>query len=402
MKLFYLIALVPAVFAAPVILVRNDPDIIPGKWIVKLKSDADSSALTSTIASVTSILGTSPRFTYNFGSFRGFAIDAAKGIPAAVQALASIEAIEPDGKVRANAIVTQQNPPYGLARISSRAAGTTEYRYDESAGDGTFAYIIDTVTSIRFFPSPLSTNTVQGIFAAHNDFGGRAVFAANFAEDGEDFDGNGHGTHVAGTTGSHTYGVAKKTSLIGVKVLDAEGSGALSQVIAGIDYAVNDMKTKGRTGKSVANLSLGGIISPMTNQAVAQAADEGLFMAVAAGNNGLPTITASPASEPKACTVGATDIDDNRAYFSNFGLLVDIFAPGVNVESTWNNGSDETNTISGTSMATPHITGLGAYLLALEGARTPDALCRRMQDLSTKDAIFLPLSKNYLAYNGLA
>lgn len=141
-------------------------------------------------------------------------------------------------------------------------------------------------------------------------------------------DGNGHGTHVSGTTGSNTYGVAKKTNIIGVKVLSSEGSGTNAQVLAGIDWAVNDMKSKGRVGKSVANLSLGGIFSPMTNAAAAEAVAQGLFMAVAAGNSGLPTITSSPASERSVCTVGATDKDDNRASFSNFGLLVDIFAPG--------------------------------------------------------------------------
>lgn len=161
------------------------------------------------------------------------------------------------------------------------------------------------------------------------------------------------------------------------------------------------MTSKNRTGRSVANLSLGGLLSPMTNQAVAAAADAGLFMAVAAGNNGLPTLTASPASEPKACTVGATDEQDMRASFSNFGGLVDVFAPGVDVKSTWNNGTDETNVLSGTSMATPHVAGLGAYLLGLEGERSAGDLCTRIQELSTKGVVGLALSRNYLAFNGV-
>lgn len=218
-------------------------------------------------------------------------------------------------------------------------------------------------------------------------------------------DGNGHGTHVAGTTGGTTYGVAKRTNLIAVKVLGAEGSGSNAGVLAGIDWAVNDMNSKGRRGKAVGNLSLGGLFSPTTNAAVAEAVRQGLFLAVAAGNSGLPTFTASPASEPSVCTVGATDAQDNRASFSNFGLLVDVFAPGVNVTSAWFESDTDTNTISGTSMASPHVAGLGAYLLGLEGAREPGPLCERIRALSTKGKIraldtLLGLSKNQLAYNG--
>lgn len=206
---------------------------------------------------------------------------------------------------------------------------------------------------------------------------------------------------MAGTTGSTSYGVAKKTTLIAVKVLGAEGSGSNDGVLAGIDYAVNDAKSKGRIGKAVANLSLGGIFSPMSNAAVKEAVAQGLFLAVAAGNSGAPTITSSPASEPDVCTIGASDKNDAKASYSNFGLLVDVFAPGTNITSTWKNSDTDQKTISGTSMATPHITGLGAYLLALEGPRDPKALCKRIQDLSTKNTLSgLLLTKNYLAYNG--
>lgn len=140
----------------------------------------------------------------------------------------------------------------------------------------------------------------------------------------------------------------------------------------------------------------------MTNQAVTEAVNQGMFLAVAAGNSGLPTITSSPASALSVCTVGASDANDARASFSNFGLLVDIFAPGVNVTSTWIDGPDDTNTISGTSMASPHIAGLAAYLLGLGGAPSePRALCSYIGELSTKGALSgAILSKNQLAYNG--
>ncbi|KAB8349456.1 hypothetical protein FH972_023483 [Carpinus fangiana] len=387
MHVLSLLAVAPLALSAPILEARADQDVIPGKFIVKMKSDASESLFASTISSVTSILGAAPERTFNFGNFKAFSISADNLLLNSISALGAIEFIEPDSKVYANALVSQANPPYGLARISHRTKGASAYVYDDSAGSGTFSYIIDT-----------------GIYTSHNDFGGRAVFGSNFAGDGKDTDCNGHGTHVAGTTGSSTYGVAKKTNLIAVKVLGCDGSGSNSGVLAGIDWAVRDAKAKGRVGKAVGNLSLGGLFSPTTNQAAAQAISQGLFLAIAAGNNGLPTITSSPASEPSACTVGATDINDARASFSNFGYLVDIFAPGVNVTSTWIGGPDDTNTISGTSMATPHITGLGAYLLALEGPRTPAALCSRIQALATKGVISNPglLSKNYLAYNGAA
>lgn len=238
----------------------------------------------------------------------------------------------------------------------------------------------------------------KGIYTPHRDFGGRATFGANFA-DNSNTDGNGHGTHVAGTVGSSTYGVAKRTSLIAVKVLDSNGQGSNSGVIAGINWAANDVKNKGRAGKAVGNLSLGGGYSQAVNDAATNAVNSGLFLAVAAGNENQDASNSSPASAPAVCTVGATDVNDNRASFSNYGSLLDIFAPGVNILSTWNNGG--TNTISGTSMASPHIAGLGAYLLALEGAYSPANLCNRIKTLSTKNAISGTAgSVNYLAYNG--
>jgi subtilisin family serine protease len=150
-------------------------------------------------------------------------------------------------------------------------------------------------------------------------------------------------------------------------------------------------------------MSLGGPLSPSTNDAANAAVAEGFFLAVAAGNSGLPTITASPASAQDVCTVGASDANDMRASFSNFGLLVDIFAPGVDVESTWIDGPNDTNTISGTSMASPHICGLAAYYLGLPNGGAPSepkALCSFLQEQSTKGALLLPLSNNFLAYNG--
>jgi subtilisin family serine protease len=378
-----LLLAVPAALAAPVLLNTRQADSILNSWIVRV---SEASVLSDVISQVTAAAGAgaTTKHTYDFGSFKGFSIDGVSDLNSIVANIGAIQSIEQNTVVRTSALVTQENvPSYGLARISSRKNGATSYIYDSSAGEGTYAYIIDT-----------------GIRTTHQDFGGRATFGASFVDGEQGGDGNGHGTHVAGTTGGTSYGVAKKTNLIAVKVLSAEGSGSNAGVLAGIDYAVKDAQSKGRIGKAVANLSLGGLFSPMTNAAVTEAVKQGLFLAVAAGNSDLP-ITSSPASAPDVCTVGASDKNDAKASYSNFGLLVDVFAPGTNITSAWKDSDTDTNTISGTSMATPHITGLGAYLLGLEGSRNPKALCQRIQDLSTKNALSgTLLTRNYLAYNG--
>ncbi|EGP86979.1 subtilisin-like protease, partial [Zymoseptoria tritici IPO323] len=271
-------------------------------------------------------------------------------------------------------LVEQSPAEYGLVRISRRTTGGSTYTYDESAGAGSTVYVIDT-----------------GVNTAHEDFGGRAVVGASFVLLEPKTDLNGHGTHCSGTVAGSTYGVAKKANIIGVKVLGALGTGLNSGVLAGIDWAINDARQKGRTARSVISMSLGGGFSQTTNDAVAAAVDAGVFTVVAAGNDGADASQTSPASEPFVFTVGATDRNDNRASFSNFGPVVDIFAPGT-----------ATNTISGTSMACPHVAGLAAYIIGLEGTRTPAALGERLIELATKDVIVAAGagSPNALAYNG--
>ncbi|KAI2621236.1 oryzin precursor [Hypoxylon sp. NC1633] len=385
--------------AAPILAARGG-EAIPGRWIAVLKPESEIEGTTSEtfLGTVTHALGgVPPTHTYKIGGFHGYAIAASEEAIGSVADMAEIAYIEPDVKISVAQLTTQTAAPWGLARISHRTGGASEYRYDESAGQGTFAYIIDT-----------------GIFTAHPEFGGRASFGANFVqgEKGQgagvaaaanDADENGHGTHVAGTVGSATYGVAKRTNLVAVKVLGADGSGPISQVIAGLQWAVDDATSKGRIGKAVANISLGAlrILSSSVNSAAAAAVKAGLFLAVAAGNGNVDASQYAPASEPTVCTVGATRADDVRAYFSNYGDLIDIWAPGVDIMSTWKNGS--TAIISGTSMATPHVTGLSAYLLALEGPRDPIALCQRIQKLATTGVVGNSMSNNnLLAYNGQA
>ncbi|KAF2491457.1 subtilisin-like serine protease-like protein PR1A [Lophium mytilinum] len=375
----FLLAVLPLALAAPIITPRAG-SVIPGKYIVKLKNGAAQSILEEALQ----LLTDDADHVYSFGNYKGFAGTLNDALVNVIAALPDVEYVEKDAIVKHQTYVSQTGAPWGLGRISHVAKGSTTYVYDNSAGTGTCAYVIDT-----------------GIYVSHPEFEGRATFLANYAGDGQNTDGNGHGTHVAGTIGSKTYGVAKKTKLYAVKVLDASGSGTNSGVIAGINYAANDQKTRsGCVGTSVANMSLGGSKSTAVNSAAANAITAGLFLGVAAGNDGANAINYSPASEPTVCTVGATDINDKIASFSNYGSVVDIFAPGVNILSTWNDGG--TNTISGTSMATPHIVGLAAYLLAFEGKRTPAALCSRIQTLSNKNKISgIPSGTvNDLAFNG--
>jgi len=389
MKLSLLLALLPVVLAlpAPVILPRAG-SAIPGKYIIKLKNENTEELIKGALK----LLNKDPAHVYNFGKFAGFAAELDDNLVQIIRSFPGVDYIEQDAVIQSNlgeihlekkAYVTQATSTWGLGRISHQARGSTSYTYDNTAGAGTCAYVIDT-----------------GIYTAHPEFEGRATFLANFAGDGSNADGNGHGTHVAGTIGSKTYGVAKKTKLYAVKVLNANGGGTNSGVIAGINFVANDAKTRSCPNGAVANLSLGGPKSTAVNSATAGVVSAGVFLAVAAGNEAQDANNVSPASEPSAFTVGATDSSDRFASFSNFGTAVDVLAPGVAILSTWLGGG--TNSISGTSMASPHVAGLGAYLLGFEGKKTPAALGARITTLSLKNKITAVPSgtKNNLAFNG--
>ncbi|KAL7775283.1 hypothetical protein CFE70_006201 [Pyrenophora teres f. teres 0-1] len=229
-----------------------------------------------------------------------------------------------------------------------------------------------------------------------------AFFVADFSGEDTWQDLMGHGTHVAGTIGSTTWGVAKKTTLYAVRVLDQYGIGTNAGVLAGMQFVLGDAPQRAAACPKgvIVNMSLGGYKTKAMNAAAAAIVSAGLFLAVAAGNDGEDSIGYSPASEPSVCTVGATAFNDTFAPWSNHGPLVDILAPGVDITSTWIGGGIET--LSGTSMATPHIAGLGAYLLGL-GAKA-DNLCGIIAGMATKDAIdprtMYPNTVNLLAWNG--
>lgn len=302
---------------------------------------------------------------------------------------------------------TEKGAPWGLARLSHRKSlnfGTfNKYLFSEDGGEGVDAYVIDTGTSI-----------------GHVDFEDRAHWGKTIPSGDEDVDGNGHGTHCSGTIAGKKYGVAKKAHVYAVKVLRSNGSGTMSDVIAGVEFAAKrhmDQVAAAKKGKrkgfkgSVANMSLGGGKTTPLDAAVNAAVTAGLHFAVAAGNDNADACNYSPAAAANALTVGASAIDDSRAYFSNWGKCTDVFAPGLNIQSTWIGSKTAINTISGTSMASPHIAGLLAYYLSLQPSAdseysvapiTPEKLKSNLLAVATTGALTdLPSNTpNLLAWNG--
>lgn len=278
--------------------------------------------------------------------------------------------VERDGPVRAFAAGPRDQSPatWGLDRIDQRSLPLNNRIATDQNGFGVNAYIIDT-----------------GILSSHNEFTGRMLSGYDAVGDGNGTsDCNGHGTHVAGTVGGSTYGVAPQVNLIPVRVLNCSGSGSYSGVIAGIDWATAN-HVAGQP--AVANMSLGGGYSAAINTAVANATADGIAMVVAAGNSNADACSYSPASAPSAITVGATTSTDARAYFSNYGSCVDIFAPGYGITSAWNSSNSATNTISGTSMASPHVAGAAALVLSRDATANPGQVSGALTNAATTGVV---------------
>ncbi|KAG0293111.1 serine protease [Dissophora globulifera] len=345
------------------------------------------------------------KHVYDMGPFQGIAGRFRPDVLEEIRKNPDVDYIERDQIVYASKITTQNRAPWGLARISHRKGLTlgtfNKYEHNPNGGDGVNVFVIDT-----------------GINVDHKEFEGRAQWGATIPSGDPDSDDNGHGTHCAGTIGSRAYGVSKKANVVAVKVLRSNGSGTMSDVVAGVDFAVQaHLALKEKKGSkykgSVANMSLGGGKSRPLDTAVANAVDSGLHFAVAAGNDNRDACDYSPAGVEAAVTVGASALDDSRAYFSNHGPCVDIFGPGLNIESTWIGSDSAKRTISGTSMASPHVAGLIAYYLSLApasssafhtGALTPKEMKALLIARGTRDVLTDVKSNtpNILIYNNAA
>lgn len=295
-------------------------------------------------------------------------------------------AAEP-GHLEKRAYVSQDNAPWGLARISHKDTGPGDfpanYYYGSTGGKGVRVYVIDT-----------------GIRTTHSEFAGRAVWGANFISGSPNTDENGHGTHVSGTIAGKTFGVAKSATVVAVKVLDKTGSGTMSGIILGLNWVVNDAKSRSTASKAVVNMSVGGAYTASVNTAVQAATDAGITIVVAAGNNGDDAGNYSPSSAPSAITVGAVDPTNYRTWFSNYGSLVDIFAPGSGILSSWYLSDTSSRYLAGTSMASPHVAGLAAYFIVSGKLSGSTAVTNRILSAADVNVVGDAAgSANRVAYN---
>ncbi|KAI5463872.1 peptidase S8/S53 domain-containing protein [Mariannaea sp. PMI_226] len=378
--------------------------VVPDKYIVTYKSGIDSSQRKKHEEDITKKAKKKNKKgvvdSLNLGEYKGYVVEIP---PTELKDVADsnlIAYIEKDSVVNTSfvaasphsfhrrASTNQLHAPWGLARISHKDGGNTGsfgsgYYYDNSAGSGVRVYVIDT-----------------GIRLTHQEFEGRAIWGANFITGSPNTDENGHGTHVSGTIAGKTYGVAKKATVVAVKVLDKNGSGTMSGAISGLNWAVNNAKSRSAASKSVVNMSLGGSFTASVNAAVKAATDAGLTVVVAAGNSNDDASLYSPSSAPSAITVGAVEGTNYRAWFSNYGSLVDIFAPGVSILSSWFVSDSGSRYLAGTSMASPHVAGLAAYFIAKEGLSGSVAVTNRILNAAIPGVVIDPEgSGNRVAYN---
>jgi aqualysin 1 len=349
-------------YLAPVRM-GNPKRVIQDRYIIKFKDGVSDQAVDTVLDNAKRGHGAVEHFRYK-NAIKGFAATLNAKALESLRQNTDVEYVEQDQEV--NIDTTQSSPDWGLDRLDQRnlpLSGTFSYT---RTGAGVTAYIIDT-----------------GIYVSHSDFGGRAVVGVDEIGDGrKGIDCNGHGTHVAGTVGGKTYGVAKGVKLVAVRVLNCSGSGTNSGVVAGVDWV-----TTHHSGPSVANMSLGGGISSALDSAVLNSIKSGVVYSIAGGNSGANACNSSPARVVAAITVGATDRTDTRASWSNYGSCLDIFAPGVLIKSDWIGSTTATNTISGTSMATPHVTGVTALYLQIYPTASPSTVRNTLVSNATSNVV---------------
>jgi len=354
---------------------RLSEEPVVGEYIVVLEAQAGLNVEASASELAQAYRGRSGRVFRH--AIKGFVAYMSEADARALAEDSRVKYVEQNGRM--HAIGVQNGATWGLDRIDQPDLPLdSTYTYN-TAGSGVNAYIIDT-----------------GIRVTHSDFGGRAVHGFNaIADSNGSNDCNGHGTHVAGTVGGATWGVAKAVNLHAVRVLDCGGSGTYEGVIAGVDWV-----TRNHVKPAVANMSLGGGASQAVDDAVTASVAAGVVYAIAAGNDNGDACTKSPARTPNAYTVGSTTNTDARSSFSNFGTCVDIFAPGSNITSAWYTGDTATNTISGTSMAAPHVAGGAALYLGTNPTATPEQVMGVLSNLAGQGKVGTPGtgSPNLLLY----
>ena len=364
-------------FAAQMIEV-DQAKAIDNKYIVvfdapKIIDKTDKKAVAAYIAQQTKILSNQYNVTVEreFGTaLNGVLVDASKKQIHTLLSNPNVKYIEQDQIVSVTPLIDtkadQGNAIWGLDRVDQTDLPlNSNYHYDYD-GSGVTAYVIDT-----------------GVLISHNEFGNRASHGYDFIDnDNNATDCNGHGTHVAGTVGGNSYGVAKNVNVVGVRVLGCNGSGSNSGVIAGINWVKNNA-----SGPSVANMSLGGGASQATDDAVNNAVASGISFVVAAGNDNRSACNYSPARAANAITVGSTTSSDGRSSFSNYGNCLDIYAPGSSIKSAWYNSNSATNTISGTSMASPHVAGAVALYLDQNPSLSPSQIDSLLSQRSSKNKV---------------
>lgn len=341
-----------ALFVVSLLVVARPAEAAPqARYIVTMSSGSGS--VSNALGGLLRIAG-GGRVVHTFEhALQGGVVEMVPAVASLLARLPGVAAVEPDG-VMSLAVTNQTNPPsYGINRIDQRNLPLDSLYAYTSTGSGVKVYVIDT-----------------GIRATHSTFGGRAIAGANTIDGSPSTqDCNGHGTHVAGIVGGSTFGVAKGVTLVSVRVFGCAGSTPTSAIVAGIDWVVGDHQP-GQL--AVANLSLGGGASATLDAAVRRMIGDGVTTAMASGNDGLNGCsTSSPGRVTEGITAGATDASDNRAAFSNYGSCVDLHAPGVSIVSAGASSDTASATMSGTSMATPHVAGAAARYLSVNTSASP-------------------------------
>ncbi|KAK0736763.1 peptidase S8/S53 domain-containing protein [Apiosordaria backusii] len=374
--------------------------VVPNRYIVKYKDNASASSRKTHEATITLQSKKAHKkgviAPLNVPGLQGYVADLDPADLKLITSSGLVEYVERDTIVNATdltpspplsrrALINQRNAPWNLAHISHKSrSGSSEYVYDSTAGIGTRVYIIGT-----------------GVLITHDEFQGRASHGANFVTGSSPTDEFGHGTCVAAIVGGKTYGVAKRTTLISVKVLDKNGSGTTAGIIQAINWSVAEAVARGVARKSVLALTVGGAYSAALNQAVLAATNAGVTVVVGAGSSDSDAKDFSPMSAQTALTVAAIDGIDRRTANSNWGLTVDLFAPGISILTAYIGSNSATRYMTGTAMAAPHVAGLAAYFIAKENLNGHPAVYNRIISASITGRVSDPRgSNNRVAYNG--